>query len=273
MTASKEFPRAVWLGPPKSYTAGRKTGQPSVIVIHTTEGSEGPLSAENGAAYDRRRTDGTSTHFFIDSNGVVQTVYTYDEAHAARAHGNDIGIQMEVCGKAGQTTSQWDDAVSAATLDQLVAICVDVCMKFPGRFPVRRLTPAGVRTGQHGFCGHVDITYAFPEDKGTHTDPGSNFPWSRFLTRVQAGINARTTAKEDDDMPTAQEIATATVKELRKTPEDLSDTERIYIGKQVDRQLLDDFAKLGTALTEVSSKLDALTEKVDALASPPPAGS
>lgn len=263
MTASKEFPRAVWLGPPKSYTRGRKTGQPSVIVIHTTEGSEGKLSAEDGAAYDRRRTDGTSTHFFIDSNTVVQTVYTDDEAHAARAHGNDIGIQMEVCGKAGQTASQWNDAASADTLDQLVAICIDICLKFPGRFPVRRLTPAQVRAGKHGFCGHVDITHAFPEDKGTHTDPGGNFPWSRFLARVQAGINAHTTAaKKEDDMPTAQEIATATVKELRKTPEDLSDTERIYIGKQVEAQLDKRFAAIEQSVATLNTALSTLAERL-----------
>ena len=195
---SKEFPVATWLGPPASWTPGRKAGQPSVIVIHTTEGSEGPLSAENGAGYDRRRDDGTSTHFFVDSNSIVQMVYTYDEAHAARAHGNDIGIQIEVCGKAGQTGVQWNDAASAATLDRLVVLAVNICRKFPGRFPVRRLTPAQVRAGQHGFCGHVDITKAFPEDKGTHTDPGTAFPWATFLGRVQAELTPPQPPQEDD---------------------------------------------------------------------------
>jgi hypothetical protein len=55
MTQSSEFPQYVWLGPPKSYTAGRKSGQPTVVVIHDTEGSEGITAAEDGAAYDRRR--------------------------------------------------------------------------------------------------------------------------------------------------------------------------------------------------------------------------
>lgn len=264
MASSKEFPDAVWLGPPKSYTKGRKTGQPSVIVIHTTEGSEGPLSAENGAAYDRRRADGTSTHFFVDSNTIVQMVYTDDEAHAARAHGNDIGIQIEVCGKAGQTTSQWNDADSSATLALLVKLCVDICVKFPGRFPAVHLTPGQVRAGQHGFCAHADITKAFPEDHGTHTDPGKNFPWLTFLGQVKAGVAARTKAnqKEDDDMPTAKEVAVATVKELRATPEDLSDTERIYIGKQVEAQLDKRFKALETSLATLNSAVTALAERL-----------
>jgi N-acetyl-anhydromuramyl-L-alanine amidase AmpD len=192
MSASSEFPIAVWMGPPKSQTSGRKAGQPKVIVIHTTEGSEGPASAEAGAAYDKRRTDGTSTHFFTDSNSIVQTVYTYNEAHAARAHGNDIGIQIEVCGRAGQTGAQWNDEISAATLERTANICVAIRRKYgQARFPLKRLTPAQVRAGNNGFCGHVDITKAFPEDKGTHTDPGSNFPWSWLFNRIAQleGVN------------------------------------------------------------------------------------
>lgn len=185
MGASKEFPIATWLGPPKSWTAGRVGSNPQFIVIHTTEGSEGPTSAEDGAAYDRRRTDGTSTHFFVDSNSIVQTVYTYDEAHAARAHGNDIGIQIEICGKAGQTATQWNDAASAPTLENVARLCVAIRAKYgAARFPAVRRTASQVRAGLNGFCGHVDITNAFPEDNGTHTDPGTNFPWAQLFRRI-----------------------------------------------------------------------------------------
>lgn len=169
---------------PKSYTPGRKSGQPSVIVLHTTEGSEGPQSAEDGAAYDARRTDGTSTHFFVDSNSIVQCVPTYDEAHAARAHGNDVGIQIEICGKAGQGSAGWSDAVSKATLELVAQLCVRLRAKYPGRFPVRRLSPSSLRAGAHGFAGHVDCTNAWPEDGGTHTDPGPTFPWAAVLARI-----------------------------------------------------------------------------------------
>jgi hypothetical protein len=47
-----------------------------------------------------------------------------------------------------------------------------------------------------GICGHADITAAFPQDHGTHTDPGANFPWSTFLGYV-AGTS---TTQGDDDV-------------------------------------------------------------------------
>jgi len=184
MTQSKEFPQYTWVTP-KSYTKGRKPGQPSVIFIHTTEGSEGPTSAENGANYDARRTDGTSTHFFTDSNSVVQCVLTTDESHATRSHGNDVGIAIEVCGKAGQSAAQWADAASAATIEQTALLCVNLRKKYgKARFPLVNLTPAQLRAGQHGFAEHKDATLAWPEDHGTHTDPGPNFPWSKLFARI-----------------------------------------------------------------------------------------
>lgn len=173
------------LRPPKSFTRGRKSGQPTVLFIHTTEGSEGRTSAEDGAAYDARRTDGTSTHFFVDQDSVVQCVLTTDEAHAARSHGNDVGIQIEVCGRAGQTPAQWGDAASSGTIEQLARLCVKLRKKYPGRFPLVNLTPAQLRAGNHGFAEHYDATRAWPEDHGTHTDPGPAFPWAALFARIK----------------------------------------------------------------------------------------
>jgi len=184
MTQSKEFPQYRWV-PAKSWTNGRKSGQPSVIVIHTTEGSEGLKSAEADASYGQIRTDGTSSHFPVDQDSTVQCVRTDDEAHTAREHGNDIGIHIEVCGHAAQDLSQWSDAASAGAIEQTARLCVALRKKYgKGRFPLVRLTPAQLRAGQHGFCGHVDITHAFPEDHGDHTDPGPNFPWSKLFKRI-----------------------------------------------------------------------------------------
>lgn len=197
MAQSPEYPDLKWI-PPRSWTAGRPAA-PRVIVIHTTEGHEHFQAAEDGAAYDQRRTDGTSTHYFHDPDSTVQCVHTRDQAHTARRNGNRIGIQHELCGRAGQSDAQWDDPNSNAILRRAAAQAARDARKYG--IPVVKLTPAQLRAGERGFVGHVDCTYAFPEDAGDHTDPGPRFPWAEFLALVRAEL--------EDDMPTAEEVAAA----------------------------------------------------------------
>lgn len=205
MARSPEYPDLPWVEP-RSWSRGRGSGQPTVIVIHTTEGHEKATSAEDGAAYDARRTDGTSTHYFHDQNSTVQCVRTTDRAHTARSNGNRIGIQHELCGRAGQTPDQWADPASEGTLRRAAKQCARDARKYA--IPVRKLTVSQVRSGMRGFCGHVDITYAFPQDNGSHTDPGVNFPWGKFLAMVEAELHPKTAATaaetEDDDMTAGQ---------------------------------------------------------------------
>lgn len=184
MVQSPEYPDLLWI-PPRSYTRGRPA-PPRVIVIHTTEGHEHFDAAEDGALHNQRRTDGTSAHYFHDPNSTVQGVHTRDQAHTARRNGNRIGIHHECCGRAGQTDKQWDDANSNAIIRNAAKQSVRDAKKYG--IPPVKLTPAQVRAGAKGFCGHVDITYAYPEDDGDHTDPGPRFPWAEFLALVRAGL-------------------------------------------------------------------------------------
>lgn len=194
---SPEYPDLPWI-PPKSWSDANRTAV-QLVVIHVTDGSARGTSAEDGAAYDQRRTDGTSTHYFHDSNSTIQCVRTADQAHAARAQGNRRGIQHELCTRAD--TAVWADAYHQAMLRLAARQAARDATKWG--IPVRHLTVAQVAAGVKGFCGHVDITNAFPQDHGTHTDPGPNFPWSQFLDLVRVEL-------EEDDMPTAEEIAKAT---------------------------------------------------------------
>lgn len=202
--ARPDIPSAKWAGSPRSFTSGRKTGQPTVIFIHTTEGSEGRTSAEAGAAYDKSRTDGTSTHLFVDQDSIVQEVEFKDEAHAARNHGNDVGIQIEVCGKAGQTVAQWADLASVGSIGRCIQAGYEIRKLYGrARFPLVNLTPAQLKAGQHGFAEHKDATLAWPVDGGTHTDPGPNFPWAKLFSGIKA-LEAKDDAKGDD--MTADEV-------------------------------------------------------------------
>lgn len=193
MVQSPEYPDLLWM-PPRSWTNANRTNV-QVIVIHDTEGTEGINSAENGASYDQRRTDGTSTHYFHDQDSTVQCVRTEDVAHAARANGNRIGIQHELCGRASQGAAGWADEASQGTIRNAAAQTARDCLKWG--IPPRKLTPAQVRAGAKGICGHGDITRAFPEDSGDHTDPGPTFPWDQFINLVELNMAGLTNDDAD----------------------------------------------------------------------------
>jgi N-acetyl-anhydromuramyl-L-alanine amidase AmpD len=208
MAQSQEYPDLAFVQP-KAWGSGRDGKAVRYIVVHYTAGSEGPTSAEDGAAYDQRRTDGTSTHYFVDSNSVVQCVYTWDRANAALHKANRLGIQYELCGTA-QTAAQWADAVSDATIWNAARQMARDVVKYG--LQIRRLTTSEVRgdwynypNGPKGICGHVDVTNAYPEDGGDHTDPGTAFPWQRLLDRIQYFVNGGTDPMADfTDLQVAQ---------------------------------------------------------------------
>lgn len=235
---------AIWVGYPASYSPGRNRPV-QYVVIHYTAGSEGPTSAEAGADYDKRRADGTSTHCFADSNSVVREVPDGDRAHHARWHGNEIGLGLEICGTA-QTREQWLDATSLPTLRNAAGQTAEWC-RLHG-LPVRRLSVAETRAAYYaapgsrpkGIVGHVDCTEAYPEDEGTHTDPGTAFPWDVFLQMVREEMG--------DDM----------------TPQELLSTPLGRSGPTVAIAIQDSYRRTGELLTAVAG----LVEKIDDLQAP-----
>lgn len=197
-----------WVGYPASWTRGRRL-KIKAIILHTTEGSEGTESAEAGADYDKRRDDEVSTHYFTDAAGpALQEVPDGDRAHTARQHGNEIGVQIEMCGRAGQSAQQWDDDASRKTLRTTAALVAILLVRHS--LPLRRLTVAELRAAYYsnatavgGICDHYTATRAFPEDRGTHTDVGQNFPWDRFFEMIREEMGgAPVPPVGSDDMAT-----------------------------------------------------------------------
>jgi len=184
----------LWAGYPKSYTPGRKRAV-QFVTLHYTAGSEGPTSAESGVAYDKVRTDGTSAHYYTDSVGpALQEVPDGDRAHTARKHGNEIGIHIEICGTV-QSRAQWLDATSMETL-RTTAYVVGVLLQ-RHNLAFRRLTVDETRAAYYssgskptGINDHNACTKAFPEDGGTHTDVGPEFPWDVFMDLVADELGA-----------------------------------------------------------------------------------
>lgn len=211
MAQSSEYPDLKWVAP-RAWGSGRDGKAVRFIVIHYTAGAERSTSAEDGAAYDARRTDGTSTHYFVDRDSIIQCVRTSDRANAARHRGNRLGIQYELCGTQ-QTRAQWLDAASLPTLRNAARQVARDCKKYG--IPVRRLSVAETRrawtefpNGPRGIVGHVDCTRAFPEDGGDHTDPGPEFPWTDFLAMVREEIakGAITSEIKETEVALADEL-------------------------------------------------------------------
>lgn len=154
-----------------------------LIVIHTMESPEKPDTAEAVAAWFAGPTaPQASAHYCIDSNTVVQCVRDHDVAWAA-PNANHNGLHFEHAGRASQRAKDWSDAYSTAELIRSAELAAVKAKAYS--ITVRKLTPAQLRGGMHGFCGHIDVTRAYP-GTGTHTDPGDSFPWDVYLSWVKA---------------------------------------------------------------------------------------
>lgn len=163
-------------GLPYMHAAGdggvRQTTQ--VVIIHATDNT---ASAEDEAGYATHRPDQTSAHVYVDDDSAVQALRLDHIAYGALWNGNQISVQLELSGRS--------NAISDATMRQAAPIVAEICRRY--NIPVRKISAAQVRAGQKGICGHADITAAFPQDGGDHTDPGAQFPWAKFISYVADG--------------------------------------------------------------------------------------
>lgn len=162
------------------------------IVIHTIESPEDKNRAYNlGVNIFARPDQRKSTHYGADSDEVVQYVDDSNIAWGAEgANGN--GLHVEHAGVARQSAEQWNDAYSLAMLERSAELTANKARKY--NIPIRKLSWQEMKAGERGFVGHVDVNLmrrnGGPLLQDDHSDPGPNFPWDWYLSRVKAYYDA-----------------------------------------------------------------------------------
>jgi len=164
------------------------------IAIHNTSNT---ASADAEASYATRRTDGVSSHFYVDATKVIQSLDTSARAgHAGSSQGNQNAVAVEIRGVNEWSRQTWLDSVCWGQLGRVLA---EVCRAYG--IQVRRATVSEMRNNPkvRAFYSHDDMRQAWG---GTdHTDPGPGFPWDRLFSAVNAALTGG-----DDDMASAAEI-------------------------------------------------------------------
>ena len=160
----------------------------NLLVIHDMEAPEKGTTAEVCAAFFHNQPHspitGSSAHYCIDSNSIVQCVRDHDVAWAAPGANHD-GLHFEHAGYARQSRHEWADDFSTAMLKRSAALVARKAHRY--HIPIRFLTAEDVKNGHSGITGHLQITESgIGGTAGTHTDPGANFPWHRYLRYVRS---------------------------------------------------------------------------------------
>lgn len=153
-----------------------------VVVVHTMEVDENDANVAeavgNAFANPARQA---SAHVGVDTDSECRYVPDADTAWAAPGANAD-GLQIELAGRAGQTSGDWQDAASQAILERAAQRVAQWCQAYD--IPIRHLSVAELKAGAKGIVGHYDVTLAYRQS--SHTDPGASFPWDAFLARVAA---------------------------------------------------------------------------------------
>ena len=172
--------------PGVTYVQGRNSyvdrdGMKFAIAIHNTSNNASDTAE---ASYATRRTDGVSSHFYVDRDSVTQSLDTNARAgHAGSGNGNENAIAVEITGANGWSRAQWLENVAWAELGRVLAY---VCRSYG--IAVRRASVGEMQSNPKvkAFYGHDDMRRAWG---GTdHTDPGSNFPWDRLFQVVNQAL-------------------------------------------------------------------------------------
>jgi N-acetylmuramoyl-L-alanine amidase CwlA len=149
-------------------------------VIHD---AEAPSNAAQGVAnYGASSSARASWHIVADDNITIRTLADDRVAYHAYSPANQIGLGIELCGYASYSRYQWYR--HQATLKRGAWQTARWCVKY--NIPPKWLTDSQIIDEVPGLLTHGDVTRVLK--KGSHTDPGKNFPRGYFQFLVQRRV-------------------------------------------------------------------------------------
>ncbi len=150
------------------------------VVWHSTEGNETPGAARGLARnWFGKPSAGVSAHIVADATEVIECVKPGDTAWHC-ANGNASGYGIEIVGKAGQTSTAWNDPYSRAALTNAARWVKG--LPALAHIPTRWLSDAQLKAGERGHITHYQVARVLGGT--THTDPGPNFPYGFVMQQL-----------------------------------------------------------------------------------------
>lgn len=216
------------------------------IVIHCTV-SPCATGAENIARYFKTTSTPASAHYVVDAKTTIQSLYDSYVGFHAPPNGNSLGIEL-CCNLHGQGKGHWSRRDHKKMLRRAARLTAELCLAYD--VPAVRLTPAEMRAGKQGLCGHNDVRDAWGQT--THWDPGPHFPWKWFVQLVQDEIEQIKCENKPDPKPKKRKKRNTRVRRARK---ELAEA----------LELLDDAVTKGKRTGKVRKQRDKIRKAYDAL--------
>lgn len=181
MSGWLDYPRVV--PHPKNFAKGRQGYNPLWFVVHCTDTEYADNYPANLGKYWQRNPVQVSVHFAVSDTQTYQYVSLDDTAYQARNPTNLRGVGVEIVGKAAWTRNQW--MAHKMMLRRAAQLCAQVTLACGFKTQPALLSASALKARNSGLTCHRDVTAAF---QGTHTDPGSNFPWDFFLVELRNAL-------------------------------------------------------------------------------------
>lgn len=169
---------------PRNY--GHVERVPRLIVVHCTDGHEGPSKDGDVAAMftDPELKPRRSSHYVVDTDSVTQCVPDNLEAWHCGRTGNHRGIGIELCGLASQSYAQWHDSNSLPMLQIAARLIAELCKRH--NIPAVYLSSPDLKADRPGITTHSSVSLAWGESN--HTDPGPGFPMVKLVSAVRVAL-------------------------------------------------------------------------------------